>query len=413
MQISMKDLEKLTLREMEDLLAGSRKVTWTTEDPGTKYDFITAVLKQQSYSKLGKRERGMVKRFLAKVTAISRAQMTRLIAQWIEQRTIKRKPARRPNFARRYRKEDIQLLAATDAAHEDLSGPALRRILHREHRVFGKPQYERLSRISVSHIYNLRQSAVYHKQRVRVQPTQSRQIPIGERRKPDPKGKPGYLRVDTVHQGNHDGKAGVYHINAVDTVTQWQAIGCVETISERHLMPVLEAILHQFPFRILGFHCDNGSEFINRNVANMLGKLLVEFTKSRAYRTTDNALVEGKNGAIVRKHIGYGFIGSDHAEAIQRFYTAHFNPYLNFHRPCGYAVLKQGARERTRRVYPADDYRTPFEKLSLLPRWQQYLKPTLTPLLLRQQAGRHSDTEAALLMQKAKLDLLKRVRFPS
>ena len=80
-------------------------------------------------------------------------------------------------------------------------------------------------------------------------------------------------------------------------------------------------------------------------------KLLVEFTKSRAYRTTDNALVEGKNGAVVRKHIGYGFIGSDHAAAIQRFYTAHFNPYLNFHRPCGYAVLKQGARGRTRTAF--------------------------------------------------------------
>jgi hypothetical protein len=413
MQISMKDLEKLTLSEMEDLLAGSRKITWTTEESETKYDFITAVLKQQSYSKLGKRERGVVKRFLAKVTAISRAQMTRLIAQWVDQRMIKRKPTRRPNFARRYRNEDIQLLAATDAAHEDLSGPALRRILHREHRVFGKEPYGRLSQISVSHIYNLRQSAVYRKQRVRVEHTQSRQIPIGERRKPDPRGKPGYLRVDTVHQGNHDGKAGVYHINAVDTVTQWQAIGCVETISERHLMPVLEAILHQFPFRILGFHCDNGSEFINHNVANMLGKLLIEFTKSRAYRTTDNALVEGKNGAVVRKHIGYGFIGSDHAAAIQRFYTAHFNPYLNFHRPCGYAVLKRGTRGRTRRVYPAGDYRTPFEKLASLPRWQQYLKTGLTPALLRQQASRHSDTEAAQLMQKAKLDLLKRVRFSS
>jgi transposase InsO family protein len=413
MQISMKDLEKLSLNEMEDLLAGSRKITWTTEDEETSYGFIAAVLKQQSYSKLGKRERGIVRRFVAKVTAISRAQMTRLIAQWVDRRKIERKPARKPSFARRYRNEDIRLLAATDAAHEDLSGPALRRILHREHNVFDRQEYERLSQISVSHIYNLRQSAVYRSQRVRVQHTQSRQIPIGERRKPDPKGKPGYLRVDTVHQGNHDGKAGVYHINAVDTVTQWQAIGCVETISEQHMIPVLEALLHQFPFRILGFHCDNGAEFINHNVAGMLEKLLVEFTKSRAYRTTDNALVEGKNGSVIRKGMGYGFIASGHAEQLQRFYTAHFNPYLNFHRPCGYAVLHKGARGRVKRTYPADDYRTPFEKLSSLPRWQQYLKADLPESLLRQQACRHSDTEAARLMQKAKLDLLKRVRIPS
>jgi transposase InsO family protein len=411
MQISMKDLEKLTLSEMEDLLAGSRKITWTNENTEAKYNFISAVLKQQSYGKLGKRERGVVRQFLTKVADISRAQMTRLIAQWMEHRTIKRKPAHRPSFVSRYRKEDIHLLAATDAAHEDLSGPALRRILHREYKVFSKAEYEQLSRISVSHIYNLRQSAVYRQQRVRVQKTQSRQIPIGERRKPDPRGKPGYLRVDTVHQGQQDGKAGVFHINAVDTVTQWQAIGCVETISERHMIPVLEAILHQFPFRILGFHCDNGSEFINQNVARLLEKLLIEFTKSRAYRTTDNALVEGKNGATVRKHIGYGFIASDQAEAVQRFYTAHFNPYLNFHRPCGYAALKAGTRGRTRRVYAADDYRTPFEKLSSLPRWQWCLKPGLTAELLRQQASRHSDTEAARLMQKAKLDLLKRIRL--
>src|ERR1700722_8916033 len=119
MQISMQNLEKLSLSEMEDLLAGSRKITWTTEDSETRYDFINAVLKQQSYSKLGKRERGVVKRFLAKVTGISRAQMTRLIAQWIDRRKIERKPAHRPNFVRRYQKEDVQVLAATDAAHED------------------------------------------------------------------------------------------------------------------------------------------------------------------------------------------------------------------------------------------------------------------------------------------------------
>jgi hypothetical protein len=411
MQIRMTNLEQLSLSEMEDLLSGSGKVTWEAKDIASKYAIIAAVLKAQSYRKRSKRERGIVRQFLAKVTATSRAQLTRLIGQWMQDRKIARKPAQRPSFTVRYRREDIVLLAATDAAHEDLSGPALRRILHREFDVFGKPEYQRLSEISVSHLYNLRNSQAYRSQRVRVQHTQSRQIAIGERRKPDPLGQPGYLRVDTVHQGQKDGKAGVFHINAVDTVTQWQNIGCVETIGERHLLPVLEAMLHQFPFRILGFHCDNGSEFLNYRVANMLEKLLVEFTKSRAYRTTDNALVEGKNGAVVRKHVGYGFIGSEHAEAIQRFFTAHFNPYLNFHRPCGFAVLAKGPRGRVKRRYPADDYRTPFEKLTSLDQWQQYLKPGLSETQLRKQAGPHSDTEAARKMQKAKLDLLKRVRI--
>jgi len=246
--------------------------------------------------------------------------------------------------------------------------------------------------------------------RIRVQHTQARQVSIAERRKPDPKGKPGYLRVDTVHQGTQDGVAGLFHINAVDTVTQWQVIGCVETICERHLIPVLEAMLHQFPFRLLGFHCDNGSEFLNHRVSQLLNKLLVEFTKSRAYRTTDNALVEGKNGAVIRKQMGYGPIAAEHAEAFQKFYTAWMNPYLNFHRPCGFATLRTDARGRRKRSYPHQDYRTPFEKLSSLLDWQQYLKPGVSKADLQRRAQQLGDTEAARQMQKAKLELLKRCR---
>jgi transposase InsO family protein len=149
------------------------------------------------------------------------------------------------------------------------------------------------------------------------EPTRPSAVSIGERRKPDPQGRPGFLRVDTVHQGDWDGAKGVYHINAVDTVTQWQVVGCASRISEQHLLPVLEAMLHQFPFRILGFHSDNGSEFINHTVAQLLEKLLIEFTKSRACRSQDNALVESKNGAVIRKHIGYGHIAGLHAEALR------------------------------------------------------------------------------------------------
>ncbi len=159
----------------------------------------------------------------------------------------------------------------------------------------------------------------------------------------------------------------MYHINAVDTVTQWQVVGCVSKISEQFLIPVLEAMLQQFPFGILGFHSDNGSEFINRRVAELLEKLLIEFTKSRASRTQDNALVEGKNGAIVRKLIGYGHIASEHAEALQKFYTAFLNPYLNYHRPCGFATVSLDARGKRQRRYPAEDYSTPYEKLKSLP----------------------------------------------
>ena len=410
MTITMQNAEQLTLAEMQEFVEGSRAVGFAAQEQEAVYRFIQRVLVAQQYRRLSKGQRGIVRRFLTKMTGLSRAQITRLIRQWVRQRRIQARPARRRRFPRRYTPQDIALLAAVDATHEDLSGPAVRHILQREHQVFGQPEYERLAEISVSHLYNLRRSVRYRNQRVQVHHTQARQVSIAERRKPDPRGQPGYLRVDTVHQGHHDGKPGLFHINAVDTVTQWQVLGCVETISERHLVPVLEAMLHQFPFRILGFHCDNGSEFLNHRVARLLNKLLVEFTKSRPYRTTDNALVEGKNGAVVRKHMGYGPIGAEHAEAFQKFYTAQFNPYLNFHRPCGFATVVSNQRGQRWRRYPAEDYRTPYEKLISLPHWERYLKAGITAALLEQQATRRSDTQAAAQMQKAKLALLHRCR---
>ena len=207
-----------------------------------------------------------------------------------------------------------------------LSGPATKRILQRESEQFGKAEYARLAKISVGHLYNLRRSVAIASTLEcsnRPGPTRYRSRNAAGQMQ----SRPGYLRVDTVHQGDWDGAKGVYHINAVDTVTQWQVVGCASKISEQYLLPVLEAILHQFPFRISGFHADNGSEYINHTVAKLLGKLLVEFTKSRANRSQDNALVEGKNGAMIRKLIGYGHIASEHAEKLQKFYTAQINPY--------------------------------------------------------------------------------------
>ena len=411
MQIRMSNLERLTLAEMVEFVASNQGIDWQATDQQAVYGVIERVLKNQGYSRLRKSQRGVVRAFLLRVTGLSRAQLTRLIQRWLDTRRIERKPQRRPSFKRRYTQSDIELLAEVDAAHEDLSGPAVRHLLRRELEVFGNEKFRRLAAISVSHIYNLRNSSGYRKVRVRVQHTQNRQIAIGERRKPDPKGRPGYIRVDTVHQGQKDGKAGVYHINAVDTVTQWEVVGCVATICERDLIPVLEAMLHQFPFRIIGFHCDNGSEFLNYQVVRLLGKLMVEeFTKSRAYKTTDNALVEGKNGSVVRKHIGYGAVGAEHAEAFQKFYTAYLNPYLNFHRPSGFATIQTSRNGKRTRVYRHNDYRTPYEKLTSLKDWHKHLKEGMSPEQLQREAGRMSDTEAARRMQKTRLALLARCR---
>ncbi|MDA8119007.1 MAG: hypothetical protein M0Z85_02940 [Gammaproteobacteria bacterium] len=132
--------------------------------------------------------------------------------------------------------------------------------------VFGQTEYERLSSISISHLYDLRKSLPYTRQRRHFEKTRPRQIPIGARRKPVPNGRPGYIRIDTVHQGDLDGKKGVYHVNAVDEVTQFEVVCTVEKISESYLIPILEQLLDTFPFTLRGFRSDNGSEYINKRV---------------------------------------------------------------------------------------------------------------------------------------------------
>jgi hypothetical protein len=228
-------------------------------------------------------------------------------------------------------------------------------------------------------------------------------VSIGERRRPDPQGRPGYLRIDTVHQGDLEGIKGVYHVNAVDEVVQWQVVGAAAHISEAWLMPVLEAMLRQFPFVVRGFHSDNGSEFINHTVAELLDKLLVEQTKSRPRQSNDNGLVEAKNGAVIRKHMGHGHIASRHAEAIGKFHEEHLNPYLNFHRPCGVPETVTNAKGKQRRVYRW--YATPWEILRQLPGLARHLKPGTTQAGLEQLAGAESDTAAARRMHAAKRKL--------
>lgn len=275
----MQDPEQMTLEQMRTLVDSSQTVRFSIEGREAFYNLVSRVLKHHGFARLSREHRGIVRRFLVKVTGRSRAQITRLIGQWMQSRSIQANLPLRRRFPSRYTAQDCAQLAEVDLAHDGLSGPAVRRILRREYEVFGKQEYQQLAQISVSHLYNLRRSKAYRKIRVQVQSTRASKVSIAARRKPEPRGRPGYLRVDTVHQGQHDGRPGIYHINAVDTVTQWQVVGCVETISERHLLPVLEAMLHQMPFLTRGFHCDNGSEFINYQVAGLLEKLRVEFTK--------------------------------------------------------------------------------------------------------------------------------------
>jgi IS30 family transposase len=350
----------------------------------------------------------VLRSYLGKMTGLSRAQVTRLIGRYLENGIVEAQSCRRNRFGIQYQAGDVELLALVDEAHETLSGPATQKILYREFHDYGDVRYQRLAGISAAHIYNLRKSRGYRERRIHFQKTRAVKVAIGERRRPDPQGKPGYLRIDTVHQGDWEGIKGVYHINAVDEVVQWQVVGAAAHISEAWLIPVLEAMLRQFPFVVRGFHSDNGSEFINHTVAKLLNKLLVEQTKSRPRQSNDNGLVEAKNGAVIRKHMGYEHIASRHAAAIEAFYEKYFNPYLNFHRPCGVPEVITNAKGKQRRVYRW--YATPWEILRQLPGLARHLKPGVTQADLERQAKAESDTAAGRRMQEAKRKLFAEIR---
>jgi transposase InsO family protein len=404
----MQNGERLSLEQIRTFLAASEEFRFEANNREEIYGWVTRTLVEQEYGRQKREAKGLLRRYVGKMTGLSRAQVTRLIGQYLERGIVKERSYRRNRFAKQYQAADVELLAAVDEAHETLSGPATQKILHREFHDYGDERYRRLAGISAPHIYNLRKSRGYRERKMTFQKTRPVKVTIGERRRPDPQGRPGFLRVDTVHQGDLEGIKGVYHINAVDEVTQWQVVGATAHISEAWLIPVLEAMLRQFPFQIIGFHSDNGSEFINHTVAELLNKVLVEQTKSRPRQSNDNGLVEAKNGAVIRKHMGYGHIESKHAEAIEEFYEQHLNPYLNYHRPCGVPEVVTDGKGKQRRVYRR--YATPWEILRELPDLARRLREGTTQAELEKQAGRESDTTAAGRMQEAKRNIFTEIR---
>lgn len=229
---------------------------------------------------------------------------------------------------------------------------------------------------------------------------------IGVRKAPAPDGRAGFVRIDTLHQGDLDGVKGVYHITCVDAFSQWQVQACVQGISEAHLLPVLGLIIDQFPFVVQGFHSDNGSEYINHQVAKLLEKLRIEQTKSRSRHSNDNALAESKNASVVRKHMGYAHIPQRFAQPINAFYREIFNPWLNLHRPCLFANEVASPKGKIMKRYRHADVKTPLECLVLLAANHRVtFKPDVTLAALMTQARSHTDLAAAQAMQRAKRDL--------
>ncbi len=407
MVINMEEAKLQTLEQIKAFLDGTSEVVFRVPK-GERNQFVERVLKRFGYAPHGRVDKGVLLRYIERMTGLSRQQVTRLVGLYRKDGKLSKQPcAPKQGFAYRYTAADVLLLAEMDVLHSTLSGPATKKLMERACEVFGDPSYERLAGISVSHLYNLRGSKPYQDKRRHWTKTNPAGIPIGKRRAPQPNGVPGYIRIDSVHQGDQDGMKGVYHINAVDCVTQMQFVATCEKISEAYMLPVIRQLLDGFPFVILGFHSDNGSEYINYQVAKMLKKLLVEFTKSRPRHSNDNALAESKNGAVVRKHLGYEHIPQYCASLVNAFCADYLNPYVNFHRPCFFPETITDTKGKERKKYRYENMMTPYEKFKSIPEASQYLKDVVTLEQLNARAAEMSDNDAALAMNNARKKLFK------
>jgi hypothetical protein len=370
-------------------------------------DWIRKRLQRFHYRTLKRTEKGILQRYLCTVTGCSRRMIQYHIEAYLNGKDVCA-TYERHHFSVIYTNADREMLAETDNLHGRLNGAATKKIMEQEYQC-GDQRFRTLQSISVSHLYNLRGSRVYKENALTFEKTNPVQVPIGERRKPEPNNMPGFLRVDTVHQGDKGKKKGVYHVNFVDEVTQWEVPCATEQISESCMEIVLNEALPIFPFIPQSYHSDNGGENINYTVSALLTKLDMTQTKGRPRCSNDNGLVETKNGAIIRKHMTYHHIPQPFASRINVFYRTYLIPYLNFYRPCAFPEVTVAANGRKKITYPSENYMTPYEKLKSLPDWEQYLRPGVTKEMLEAQARSKTPNEAAREMQKAKQELLKMI----
>lgn len=405
----MNNSKNLSFSQIKEFLKSSDLIVFKSESRKDRNEWIQSIIMHHQYLKCSKKHRIVLRQYMMKMSGLSKAQMTRLVAEYKKNGTLKPKEYKRCSFEKIYTKADVELLVSVDNAHKRLSGPATIKILRDEFDLFGKTKFENLKNISIAQLYRLRDTPRYRERSLVYSKTNPTKVPIGERRKPEPNGKPGYLCVDTVHQGDKDGKKGIYHINMTDMVLQFEFVGAVEAISENFMKKVLSEFLEKFPFTIIEFHTDNGSEYINRIVVELLNKLLIKLTKTRPRHSNDNGLAETKNGAVIRKHMGYVHIPQENADIVNEFYSKHFNDYLNYHRPCGFPKTIIDKKGKEKKIYPLAGYQTPYERLKSLPGAENYLKNGITFKELDKTAYAMSHTEYAEKMQKEKQIMFKKI----
>ena len=376
-----------TLVQVREYLAGDQEIEQRTRTRAEAYSFIERLLQRFDYFRLGRADKGMLRRLVARVTGLSRAQITRLLSQHrTTGQLADHRRATRRSFSRRYTKADVELLAELDTLHGTPSAPAARMLCARASHRFGDRRFQRLEGISNSHLYNLRRSTVYRRRREKM-PDPSHPVPwtTGERWRPGPFEHPGHLRVvAAVRQKLPDPLERVYHLNLVDEVTQYQFVGAVEHIDPAGLAPILDALLKAFPFCIRGFHGG---------------------TQTRAARTVASILrsLHGAGRPASPAHPPDRYI-----EQVNAFARRILWLYLNYHRLRVFPGERPGTAEGRGRRRDAD-IMTPYDRLKSLPGGADCLKPGTTFTQLDAIASATSDNGAAWAVSEAGAQLLQSI----
>lgn len=367
-----------TLAPVRAFLDGATEIAFRVPQ-AERYRVIAHVLTRCGSAAHGRVGKGVLLRYRERLTRLSRQQRTRLVRQYRQEGTLSTRHGPPQHGVRcRFTATDGAVLAEVDAVHGTVSGPATKTLMARALLIFRDAPGERRAGISVSPLYNLRRGTPSQRTRRHWTKPRPTGVPIGQRRAPQPNGSPGYIRIDSVHQGDQDGVKGVSHINAVDCVTQFQRVATCEKISAASLLPVIRQRVEGFPCVIRGFHADNGSEYINDQVATLLEKRRIEFTKSRPRHANDTARAASKNGAVGRKHLGYAHIPHHGASLGNAFCADVLTPYGNFHRPGFFPETITEAKGKARTRYRYEDMKPPYEQLKSVPDARQSLKVGLT-----------------------------------
>ncbi len=177
--------------------------------------------------------------------------------------------------------------------------------------------------------------------------------------------RPGFIEADTVaHCGSSTEGMFVYTINCVDIATSWTEQRAVWGKGERGVLKEIDNIEFTLPFPLLGFDCDNGSEFLNWHLYRYFvdRKNPISFTRARSYHKNDNAHVEEKNWTHVRQYLGYlRFDKIELVGLLNDLYTTEWRLYFNFFYPSVKLVEKY--RNGSHIIKKYDQPKTPFQRL--------------------------------------------------